>query len=271
MVTALSLAALACYAYGFYLQFRRLRAGTEAADSGHAAASNLTIALTTVAILFHAYVTYRLLFPAAGFSISLVAVSNLVALLMVVVVALANLRLPVSNLNLFLFPISLVTLLAAVSIPPGTVEADPFTAALVTHILLSLAAYTTLMMAACQSGLLAIQERQLKSHTMGLGHILPPLESMERLLLAMLWTGLVLLTASILSGFFFLENMFDQQVVHHTVLTSLSWLVYVFFIAGRYLFGWRGLTAVRWTLVAFALLVLGYFGSKFVLEYLIST
>ena len=62
---------------------------------------------------------------------------------------------------------------------------------------------------------------------------------------------------------------FHRQVLHHIVLTSLSWLVYVFFLAGRHLFGWRGLTAVRWTLLAFSLLVLGYLGSKFVLEYLL--
>nr|MBP7159323.1 inner membrane protein YpjD [Thermomonas sp.] len=30
--------------------------------------------------------------------------------------------------------------------------------------------------------------------------------------------------------------------------------------------GWRGATAVRWTLVAMALLLLAFFGSKFVLE-----
>jgi ABC-type uncharacterized transport system permease subunit len=92
---------------------------------------------------------------------------------------------------------------------------------------------------------------------------------MEHLLVAMLWIGLVLLSASILSGYFFFEDILARQVAHHIVLTSLSWCVYVFFLAGRYLFGWRGLTAVRWTLVAFSLLVLGYLGSKFVLEFLL--
>jgi ABC-type uncharacterized transport system permease subunit len=35
------------------------------------------------------------------------------------------------------------------------------------------------------------------------------------------------------------------------------------------LFGWRGVIAVRWNLAAFALLLLGYLGSKFVIEYLL--
>ena len=51
-----------------------------------------------------------------------------------------------------------------------------------------------------------------------------------------------------------------------TVLSSAAWITYAALLAGHQLFGWRGGTAVRWTLIAFALLLLGYFGSKFVLE-----
>ena len=35
---------------------------------------------------------------------------------------------------------------------------------------------------------------------------------------------------------------------------------------GRHQLGWRGTTAIRWTLGGFAVLMLAYFGSKFVLE-----
>jgi ABC-type uncharacterized transport system permease subunit len=31
-------------------------------------------------------------------------------------------------------------------------------------------------------------------------------------------------------------------------------------------YGWRGQTAIRWTLIGFVLLLLAYFGSKLVLE-----
>ena len=57
-----------------------------------------------------------------------------------------------------------------------------------------------------------------------------------------------------------------MHVVHHTVLSSLSWAIYVVLLAGHKIFGWRGVSAVRWTLIAFGTLVLAYFGSKFVLE-----
>ncbi|MEM9623151.1 MAG: cytochrome c biogenesis protein CcsA [Pseudomonadota bacterium] len=268
MLTTLIVAALAFYVAGFGLRWRQLQHTAAAHDQ--ATPGTMINWLTLGAIALHAAATYQLMFTPQGFNISLVAVSNAVALVMVVFVAVGNLRLPVANLYLLLFPISVTALAAAVLTPASSADPGGFTPVLITHILVSLGAYSILMMAACQSALLAVQEHQLKNHTLRPGKLLPPLESMERLLLGMLWIGLILLTAAIISGFAFLENMFAQQVVHHTVLTSLSWLVYAFFLGGRYLFGWRGLTTVRWTLVAFALLLLGYFGSKFVLEYLVA-
>ena len=255
-----TLAAVVLYAAGFYLRWQH----REAPASGRAA-----LLLPLAAVVAHALVCYSLLFTPDGVDLSVVAVSNLVALVLVLVVALTNLRLPVENLYIFLFPIAIVTVLAAVLFDSGASPLVNVTPTLLAHILISLAAYSALMMAAVQSIMLALQERHLKAPGKPVLTILPPLETMEHLLVAMLWIGLVLLSASILSGYFFLEDIFHRQVLHHIVLTSLSWFVYAFFLAGRYLFGWRGLTAVRWTLVAFALLVLGYLGSKFVLEYLL--
>ena len=64
----------------------------------------------------------------------------------------------------------------------------------------------------------------------------------------------------------FVQDLLAQRLVHKTVLSVLSWLIFGGLLLGRWRRGWRGTTAVRWTLVAMALLVLSYFGSKFVLE-----
>ena len=40
-------------------------------------------------------------------------------------------------------------------------------------------------------------------------------------------------------------------------------------LAGRWRYGWRGRTALRWTLAGFAMLFLAYVGSRFVLEVLL--
>jgi ABC-type uncharacterized transport system permease subunit len=65
--------------------------------------------------------------------------------------------------------------------------------------------------------------------------------------------------------------MFEQRVVHHTLLSLASWMLYASLLAGHRLLGWRGTTAVRWSLIAFGFLVLAYFGSKFVIEVLLES
>ena len=92
---------------------------------------------------------------------------------------------------------------------------------------------------------------------------------MEYLLFRLIWTGEVLLALAILTGALFLENMFAQHLAHKTVLSIVAWLVFAVLLWGKHRLGWRGTTAVRWTLTGFGLLILAYLGSKFVLEVLL--
>jgi ABC-type uncharacterized transport system permease subunit len=64
--------------------------------------------------------------------------------------------------------------------------------------------------------------------------------------------------------------MFAQQVAHKTILSTLAWIVFAGLLWGRWQIGWRGRTAMRWTLSGFGLLLLAYFGSKVVLELILS-
>jgi ABC-type uncharacterized transport system permease subunit len=81
--------------------------------------------------------------------------------------------------------------------------------------------------------------------------------------------GFALLTLTLLTGVLFVENLFAQHLVHKTVLSLLSWLVFGGLLLGRWRRGWRGGIAVRWTLIAMGLLLLAFFGSQFVLELLL--
>jgi ABC-type uncharacterized transport system permease subunit len=89
------------------------------------------------------------------------------------------------------------------------------------------------------------------------------------LLFQMIAIGFVLLSLALLSGLLFLEDIFTQHLVHKTVLSSIAWAVFGILLWGRWRFGWRGRTAIRWTLSGFATLALAYFGSKLVLELLL--
>ncbi len=223
--------------------------------------------IATPALLLHGLATYWIVFTETGFNLGIFTVGSLIAWVMVAFVLLSIVRLPVQNLLTLVFPICAFGLATALFLDSTYTPREILSGSLIFHILASLAAYSILLMAACQSVVLALQEHYIRARrSISLIRLLPPLETMESLLFTLLWVGIVVLTISILSGFAFLDDMFAQHVSHHTIITSASWLTYAVLLAGHKLFGWRGTTAVRWTLIAFSLLVIGYFGSKFVVE-----
>ena len=48
-----------------------------------------------------------------------------------------------------------------------------------------------------------------------------------------------------------------------------NWLIFAALLLGRRIYGWRGRTAISWTLAGFMSLMLAYVGVKFVLEVLL--
>ncbi|WP_137170376.1 inner membrane protein YpjD [Marinomonas sp. FW-1] len=136
------------------------------------------------------------------------------------------------------------------------------------HILIASVAYS-LFATACGVGiLLAMQEYQLKHHKLKQLLRVPPLQVLERLMFEFIWAAFILLTITIATGFYFIEDMFAQHLVHKTFFTIASWFVFAGLLLGRYIAGWRGQLAVKLTLSGFFLLMLGYFGSKIALQIL---
>ena len=100
---------------------------------------------------------------------------------------------------------------------------------------------------------------------------LPPLLTMESLLFRMIGLGFVLLTLTLVSGVLFSEEIFGKvwQLNHKVLFGLISWGVFAALLCGHHFYGWRGKTAVRWTVSGFVFLLLAYLGSKFVLEQLL--
>ncbi len=255
--------AVVLYLVGTYLQARTLTHNTKMS-------LRLLVALAVPAVVLHGFVVYAQVQMPGGINLGIISVLSLTALIMVVLVLLASSVLPLRSLLVVLFPLSALVLSASLLAPGAQTFINTSDAGLAIHASSSILAYSILMLAAFQSVFVGVVERNVRvpSHV-PLLRVLPPLETMERLLFVMLWTGLAALSLAIGSGFVYLKDMFAQHVVHHTVLSSAAWLVYVFLLAGRLLFGWRGVSAVRWTMAASVLLLLGYLGSKFVLEILL--
>jgi len=95
--------------------------------------------------------------------------------------------------------------------------------------------------------------------------------TLERYLFRLIAAGFLLLTLTLASGILFSEELFGKPVTftHKNVLSVAGWVVFAILLFGRWRFGWRGRAAVNWILAGTLLLVLGYLGSKFVLEVLL--
>ncbi|MCG8324344.1 MAG: cytochrome c biogenesis protein CcsA, partial [Thiotrichales bacterium] len=139
------------------------------------------------------------------------------------------------------------------------------------HILLSIAAYSLLSIAALQAILLAIQEYHFRhKKVVRILNILPPIKVMEDVLFGMIASGFFCLSLSLVSGMMFIHDLLAQHLVHKTVLSVLAWIIFGIVLWGRWSLGWRGPTAIRWTLGGFVTLMLAYFGTKLVLEIILN-
>ena len=98
-----------------------------------------------------------------------------------------------------------------------------------------------------------MQEYQLKNHKLKQLLRVPPLQVLERLMFEFIWAAFILLTITIATGFYFIEDMFAQHLVHKTFFTIASWFVFAGLLLGRHIAGWRGQLAVKLTLSGFFL------------------
>jgi ABC-type uncharacterized transport system permease subunit len=230
--------------------------------------ANKTLVLTlgSIAGIIHALLLAGSVVQYGGFNFGFFNVGLLISLVISLLVITSSISKPLENLLIGVFPMAALILLIATFSPEGA-KVSQLTGGLGWHIILSILAYSILVIASIQAILLYLQNKQLKSHnTSGLVKALPPLQTMDALLFEMIWIGMVLLTAAFVIGWPYIVDIKEQHLLHKTALSIMSWLVYATLLFGRFNFGWRGIIASRWTLVGTTFLILAYFGSKFVLE-----
>jgi ABC-type uncharacterized transport system permease subunit len=139
------------------------------------------------------------------------------------------------------------------------------------HLALAMFAYGLFVIALLHAALMSFAERHLHLKGTVAFPNLPPLLTLEALLFRMIGAAFVFLTLTLVTGIAFSETLFGRALrfEHKTVFAVLSWLIFAWLLAGRWRYGWRGRTALRWTLSGFVMLMLAYVGSRFVLEVLL--
>lgn len=259
----LGFAAIAIYLAGWMLHQRQLRLDRQTKPAA-------LQAVAACAIVFHGLAITDLLFVDSGLDLSLLKITALLALVINILVWVSGLKKPLQSLNLFLFPISALSLLVAL-LSTSTKPVSIMSVDMQAHVLISILAYSLLAIAALQALLAGYQDWQLKhKHQNLLMRTFPPVQTMEALLFELIWAGEILLTLSLLSGFLSYEDLFAQKLVHKVAFSLLAWAVYAILLWGRHYRGWRGNKAIRWTWAGFSAILLGFIGSKFVVEFILS-
>lgn len=232
-----------------------------------AAPRALGLGLGALAVGLH----FIVLFAAhrGGVDLHFFAALSLVGACIAALCLLVNLSRPVATLGVIAFPLAALLLAIDVFLAPST-QPMVLEWQIKLHAILALLGYSVLSIAAALAILLALQERALHARRFdGIVRTLPPLTLTEALMFRLIGAGFVLLTLTLVTGLLFVTNLFDQHLAHKTALSIAAWFVFGALLYGRWRYGWRGRRAVNLTLIGMALLLLAFFGSRFVLEVLL--
>ena len=251
----------------------RGEAAVEAENAGFVSWERLAI---LAPFMLHSYLLYTGLFAAAELRFGFSQAMSVTLWLTVLIYWAESLIYDVKGMQALVLPLAAVCALLPAFFPGPETPAYTQTFVFRIHLLVAMLAYSLFTIAALHATLMTVLERRLHGGKHagpaeslgGPWASLPPLMTLEALLFRILTLGFVLLSLTLVSGFVFSEELFGQaaRFNHKTVFGVISWIIFAALLVGRYGWGWRGRTALRWTLAGFAALLLAYVGSMFVLE-----
>jgi ABC-type uncharacterized transport system permease subunit len=198
----------------------------------------------------------------------------------VLLVWIESTRFEINRLASLLAPLAIVLVVLPHFFPGVAFDLGAQPPLFVPHLIVGTLAYGVMFLAAMQALLMAAAQHRLSPRRAGehAGPLtsllargnrpLPPLMVLERILFRVITTGFVLLLLTTITGIVFSEETFGKPLplTHKTVFSLVATIFVGLLLVGRWLWGWRGRIAIRMTLGGFALLLLSYVGSRFVLE-----
>ena len=223
--------------------------------------------LVVVIIWLHGMQLYRSCYDQGVINLALGNVVSLVAWMTVALFLAASVAKQTLNLGLIVMPSGLLGFVIGVALPGERFLLENLPHGIGRHIAIAIPAYGVLSIAFAQALLLWIQEKQLRKPNPGsFFPALPALETMESNLFQLTLLGFVLLSVNLVTGMINTWQNYGSLLLfnHHILLAMLAWGGFGGLLLGRRVFGWRGRVAARWTIIAFAILALAYFGTRFV-------
>ena len=231
-------------------------------QTSHLKTKVLGIAL--IAIIAHIHILASQLWTTQGIVLNVPNIISLASFCFVSIITLSSLHKPVINLFVFFFPIAAISVLTT-TIWNSDHSATNLELGMIFHIIISIIAYSALMISAVQAIFLWVQNHQLKNNISGkLSQLLPSLQSMERLLFDLILMGFLLLSLSILSGVIFrgFIELTSPEFMQKMIFTLIAWIIYLALLLGHLILGWRGVVASKLTITGFIFILIAIIGTK---------
>ncbi|MFO7747627.1 MAG: cytochrome c biogenesis protein CcsA [Orrella sp.] len=238
-----------------------------------------------VALLFQGLALHDMILTDGQLQLNWVLALSAALWLGLIIFWMESLVVKMDGLQLILLPIAGLTCVFAALFPAAHLITNASESALRGHLLLALAAYGLITIAAMQSVLMAALDHHLHHPKQAIGRASglrraiarmldaqPPLLTQERLLFRLIWIAFSALSLAVISGGLISLASTGKWLPfdHKTIFTILSWATFGILLIGRHLRGWRGRIALRYTLVGFVFVVLSYTGSRFVIEVILN-
>lgn len=257
--TLLAFIAVGLYSLGtFYQALNRFNI--------HRSSNLLALGSGVLAVVFQALALFSIANKPDVDLFSVVNSASLITCIGVIIFIVVSTKHPTQSMLFLMYPAAIASTFALLITDPKH-NPSQLEAGILSHITLSILAYSVLSLAAIQAILVVYRNHQLKNHQKSKISIqLPPLLTMESILFDLLRIGTIFLAGAIVLGFIFVENLFAQHLAHKTFFSLISFTLYATLLLGREVYGWRGSLAASITLWGTGALMLGFFGTKLVLE-----
>jgi len=184
-------------------------------------------------------------------------------------------RLRLKFFGIYVAPLVLIVLLAALLLPDTATDQIPGLQRLanngwlVAHIVTVFIGFASLAMAAGAGLFYLIQERAIKQKKHGFFYRrLPPLQMLDRAGYACLVIGFSMLTVGLVTGIVYAGLTWGRFWAWDPkeVWSAITWLVYAALLHQRLAVGWQGRRAAIMAIIGFGVLLFTFLGVNFLLE-----
>lgn len=230
----------------------------------------LALLLAVIALFTHAITLKLLIFRGdGGQNLTLLNLGSAVSLLMCIIMTVVAYKGRAWYLTPIVYSFAIINLMLSTIMPGEFITHLEASVPLFIHIGLALLSYATLLIAALYAFQVALIDYQLKNKTLKFSSDMPPMMVVERKMFHITQVGVILLTLTLCTGFIYMDNIFDKENIHKSVLSVIAWFVYIILLWGHFQGGWRGKRVLFFHVAGALILTMAFFGNRLIQQVMV--